>query len=105
MDTIKEYGKVGIITHLALSWSFFGGLYLFVNRSNQTDKLIRYLKLQDKIPKAAGAFAISGIIYKAVMPVRIAVSILAIPIVVKAFGIQSSSPPLEPAQPDKKEEL
>lgn len=95
MEELKQYGKVGIITHLALSWTFFAGLCLFVNQSKHPEKLINYLKLQDKVPKNARTFVVSAIIYKAVMPLRIGVSILAVPLVIKTFGI-TVTPPEEP---------
>ena len=63
-------------------------MYVVVRKSKQTDKIIKYLKLEDKIPKQAGAFAISAIIYKAVMPARIAVSVITVPIIIKVFDIK-----------------
>ena len=91
MEQIKQYGKIGLITHLTLSWTFLGVTYLVVRKSKQTDRIIKYLKLENKIPKQAGAFAIAGIIYKAVMPVRIGVSIITIPILVKTFNLDVGS--------------
>ena len=88
MDKLKEYGKIGIFTHLALSWTFFAGTYVVIKNSNKTDKIINYLKLQDKIPKSASSFMVSAVIYKAVMPVRIALSLLAIPLVISTFNIE-----------------
>lgn len=86
MEELKQYGKIGIITHLTLSWSFFVATYLVVNRSNYSTRIIKYMKLENKIPAKAGSFAISGIIYKSVMPLRIAVTLLALPLVVKVLG-------------------
>ena len=88
MDKFKEYGKIGIITHLAISWTLFGCTYLVIRNSNQTDKIVKFLKLQDKVPKTASSFVLSGIIYKATMPGRIALSLLAIPLVIKAFNLE-----------------
>lgn len=78
-DQLKKYGTVGIVTHLALSWSFLLGTYLFVNRTGKSAVLIKYLKLESKIPPKAGSLVISGIIYKAVMPFRIALTLLVLP--------------------------
>jgi hypothetical protein len=86
MEQLQQYGKVGIITHLSLSWSFFLGTYLVVNKTNYSDQIIKYLKLENRIPAKAGSFVISGIIYKAVMPVRIGITLLALPLVVKFLG-------------------
>jgi hypothetical protein len=87
MEKLQEYGKVGIITHLALSWTFFAGTYLAVNRTKNPEKILKFLKLENKVPAKAGSFVISGIIYKAVMPARIALSLLCIPIVIKVLDI------------------
>ena len=45
MEKLKEYGKVGIITHLTLSWSMFAGTYVFVHKTKNAEKLIKYFKL------------------------------------------------------------
>ena len=81
-DNIQQYGKIGIFTHLALSWSFLFGTYFVVNKTGKPEKIIKYLKLQNKIPAKAGAFAISGIIYKAVMPLRIGLTLLVLPLMI-----------------------
>lgn len=33
MEKLQEYGKVGIITHLAISWTFFAATFLTINRT------------------------------------------------------------------------
>jgi hypothetical protein len=48
--------------------------------------LIKKLKLENKVPAKAGSFVIAGIVYKAVMPARIAASLMLIPLVVKFLG-------------------
>ena len=88
-ETLKQYGKIGIITHLSISWSFLLGTYLFIQRTGKSDWLIKKLKLESKVPAKAGSFVIAGIVYKAVMPVRIAASLMIIPLVVKALGQDS----------------
>jgi len=42
--------------------------------------------LENKIPQKAGSLAISGIVYKAVMPFRIGLTLLVLPIVIKYTG-------------------
>lgn len=86
MEQVLEYGKIGLITHLTLSWSFLGCLWIIVSRSKNPQKIIRYFKLENKVPEKAGSFLIAGIIYKFVMPIRIGVSIIAIPLVIKIMG-------------------
>lgn len=90
MDKVTEYGKVGIITHLSLSWSFFLATYLVVNRTDYSTKIIKYLKIENKIPAKAGSFVISGIIYKAFMPMRIGLTLLTLPLVIKYLSIEKS---------------
>lgn len=87
MDIMKKYGKVGIITHCAISWTFFAITYLTISRTGQASKIIQYFKLENRIPKNAGTFAISALIYKVAMPGRIALSLLTIPIVCKKLDI------------------
>jgi hypothetical protein len=77
-----------------MSWSFFAGTYLVVNRTNYSAQIIKYLKLENRIPAKAGSFAISAIIYKAVMPLRIGATLLALPLVLKYLG--SAEPTPEP---------
>lgn len=89
MDKFKEYGKIGIITHLTISWTLFACTYLVVRNSNQTDRIIKFFKLQERIPKSASSFVLSGVIYKATMPGRIALSLLAIPIVIRTFNLET----------------
>lgn len=88
-ETLKQYGKVGIVTHLTLSWSFLLGTYLFIQKTGKSDVLIKKLKLENKVPAKAGSFVIAGIVYKAVMPARIAASLMLIPLVVKFLGNES----------------
>lgn len=45
MEKIQKYGKIGIITHLAISWSILGGLYVGVGQTGQGPKLVKLLKL------------------------------------------------------------
>jgi hypothetical protein len=45
MDIIKKYGKVGIITHCAISWTFFALVYVAISKTGQASKIIKFLKL------------------------------------------------------------
>ena len=62
-EELKEYGKIGIITHLALSWSFLFATYLVIQRTGKPGALIKRLNLESKIPEKAGSFVTAGIIY------------------------------------------
>jgi hypothetical protein len=88
MEQLQQYGKVGIITHLSMSWTFFLGTYLVVNRTSYSSRIIKYLKLENRIPAKAGSFAISAIIYKAVMPLRIGLTLVTLPFIVKYLGTE-----------------
>lgn len=43
--------------------------------------------MQNKIPKQAGSLVVAGVIYKAIMPARIALSLMVIPLVINKFGL------------------
>ncbi len=86
MEKLQEYGKVGIITHLSMSWTFFLGTYLVVNKTDYSSRIIKYIKLESRIPAKAGSFAISAIIYKAVMPFRIGLTLVTLPFIVQLLG-------------------
>ena len=45
MEILSKYGKVGIVTHLTLSWSFLLATYLFIQRTGKSEVLIKKLKL------------------------------------------------------------
>jgi hypothetical protein len=45
MSKITKYGKIGIITHLTISWVVLGLAYLVISRTNQTEKIIKFFKL------------------------------------------------------------
>jgi len=57
--------------------------------------LIKKLKLENKVPAKAGSFVIAGIVYKAVMPARIAASLMLIPLVIKFLGNDNEQKPAE----------
>ena len=88
MDKLKEYGKIGIVTHLSLSWSLFAGAYLLIHNSTQTDKIINFFRLQIKVSKGVSSFVIAAVIYKVTMPVRIALTLATVPLVIKTFGLE-----------------
>lgn len=76
------------MTYLAVSWPLLGMLYLGINRSGKTDKVIKYFNLQNKISPKAGSFAVSFVIYKMLIPVRIAITLAIIPTVFKQLHMR-----------------
>jgi len=36
MTKITKYGKIGIVTHLTISWFILGLAYIVISRTNQT---------------------------------------------------------------------
>lgn len=84
-ELLQKYGKIGLITHLSISWSIFGLTYLIIGKTKHSETIINKLNLQSKIPKSAGNFVISGVIYKAIMPARIGLSLMVIPFVANYF--------------------
>ena len=101
MDKLAQYGKIGLFTHLALSWTFLFGTYLVIQRTGKPGALIKRLKLESKIPEKAGSFVTAGIIYKAVMPFRLALSLMVIPVVCNAIG---EDPKVEATEAEAKPE-
>jgi hypothetical protein len=65
---------------------------LIVKRAANLEKIIKFLKLSTKITPKMGNFAISFIIYKAIMPMRLALSALVIPIVIKYLPDENANP-------------
>ena len=87
MEKLKKYGKVGIITHLAFSASIFTGIYTTLKNTNKTNQIIRFFKLQNRIPKSAGTFMVSAILYKVMMPARLGLTLVTVPIIVDKFNL------------------
>ena len=97
MEQLKQYGKVGIATHLTVSFSILGCLMLGMRRVKQTDKIIKYFKLENKVPKNAGSYVVALVVYKAIMPIRFAISLMILPFVIRAVGAPDPEPqPTEP---------
>ena len=69
-----------------MSWSFLFATYLVIQRTGKPGALIKKLNLENKIPEKAGSFVTAGIIYKALMPIRLAISLMVIPVVIKLTG-------------------
>ena len=85
MEEIKKYGAVGIATHLSLSLGFYATFFLILHRTNNATKLLKFFKLENKVPANAGNAVIAYVIYKGTMPIRLGVSAAVIPLVIK-FG-------------------
>lgn len=86
-----------------MSWSILAFTYFLVSKTNQGGKIVKFLKLESRIPKSAGSFVIAGIIYKVIMPARIALSLITIPLVIKAFDIHTD--PVEAVENRKEEDV
>ena len=88
MEKIKKYGKIGIATHLTLSGLVFTGTYFIIKNSNKTNQIIRFFSLQNRIPKGSGALMISVVLYKLLMPVRFAITLVTVPIIANKFNLE-----------------
>jgi len=84
---LNEYGKLALYTHITLSLGFFGSTYLLISRGFDLNYHLKKVNidLASKLPGKSNHVAVSFIIYKAIMPLRIGVTIAAIPFVVKLF--------------------
>lgn len=76
---------------MAVSWPLLGLIYLGVSRSGKANSIIKYFNLQNKVSPKAGSFAVSFVLYKMLIPVRLAITIAIIPIVFKKFDIKMST--------------
>ncbi len=95
METIYEYGKVGLAIHFGFSLAFYGAACLLIHRTKHLTRILTFLKIQDKIPRKAGTAATGYIVYKAAMPLRLAVSAMAIPLIVSFWGVSPSKSPAD----------
>ena len=87
MEKLKKYGKTGIITHLTLSASIFTGIYFTLKHTNKTNQIVRFFRLQNRIPKSAGTFMVSAFLYKILMPARLGLTLVTVPILMNKFDL------------------
>jgi len=83
---LKEYGKIGIVTHISLSLSFYGIFYFLISRKfidpKKYLKKIGYKDSSNKV-ETAGDMLLAYILYKATMLLRLPLTIALVPIVAK----------------------
>ena len=87
---IQKYGKLAIGIHLALSVMSYTGCYIFANTANlNSDTFKKYfLKNQEQKEGSTGVktlstYAAAYIIYKALMPIRIPLTISVVGLITK----------------------
>lgn len=87
MDKIKKYGPIGIGTYLTISWTCLGIIYLVISRTGQAGYIIRKLRLEKRVSEKAGALAVTLVIYKAIIPLKIALTMMILPTIIDKLGI------------------
>jgi len=87
---IAQYGKLGLYTHIGLSIGFFGLTYYLISRGIDVNHYLKKLNvdLSNKISPTTSHIALTYIIYKATMPMRIPVTIAVVPIVAKIMKVK-----------------
>jgi hypothetical protein len=66
----------------------FSVLYIITSKTGKVDRIINFLKLQNKIPSNAGSLIVAAVIYKAIIPFRIMLTLMVTPLVVQQFNIK-----------------
>lgn len=86
-EMIKQYGKLALFTHIGYSLAFFGGIYFIISKKYvDPHKLMKKIGIDTSNSKAmqvTGDAAISYIIYKALMVVRISLTVVTVPVLAK----------------------
>jgi hypothetical protein len=86
-EIIKQYGKLALYTHISYSLLFFGGIYFIISKKyvdpHQLMKKVGIDTSNSKAMQVTGDAAISYIIYKALMPARISLTAVTVPILAK----------------------
>jgi hypothetical protein len=86
-EIIKQYGKMALYTHIGYSLAFFGAIYFIISKKYiDPHKLMKKVGIDTSSSKAmqvTGDAAISYIIYKALMPARLFLTALTVPILAK----------------------
>jgi hypothetical protein len=86
-EIIKQYGKLALYTHISFSLLFFGGIYFIVSYKyvdpHQLMKKVGIDTSNSKAMQVTGDAAITYIIYKALMPARISLTAVTVPILAR----------------------
>jgi len=84
---IQQYGKLALYTHISLSLMFYGGFYFLIhNKFIDPMKYLEKLGIKpssSSIVNATCDAAMAYVLYKATMPIRISITVVTIPLVVK----------------------
>ena len=86
-EIIKQYGKFALYTHIGLSIFFYTAAYMalsykYVN-ANKLFELCRIPIPEDKLKKAGTDAFLAYVIYKSTLPVRISITAVPVPLLVK----------------------
>jgi hypothetical protein len=87
---IQKYGKLALVTHIALSLGFYGLSYYLVSRGVDVKKYLIKIGINtssSKFTSTAGTAALSYVVYKTTMPLRAPVTIGVVTLLVKIFKL------------------
>lgn len=84
----KEYGLVLILFHVGISLISLGSMYFFISHGVDVQQWISWLGMSNadennKIVAGASQFIIAYAIHKSLAPVRISITLVSVPLIVK----------------------
>lgn len=87
METLKKYGGLAVATHFTMSLGFYAAAFLIVKRGVNLKPLMKFLKIPDtKFSEGASTATGAYVIYKAIMPLRLAATAATVPILASYLG-------------------
>jgi len=84
----KEYGSVLIVFHVGISLISLGSVYFFISNGVDVQQWIEWMGLSNasentKIVAGASQFIIAYAIHKSFAPVRISITLISVPLIVR----------------------
>lgn len=85
---VKEYGSVLIVFHVGISLISLGTVYLFISHGVDVQQWIEWMGVSNadestKIVAGASQFIIAYAIHKSFAPVRISITLVSVPLIVR----------------------
>ncbi|XP_059482201.1 protein FAM210A-like isoform X2 [Neocloeon triangulifer] len=87
---VKEYGATLIVFHVSISLLSLGGCYTAVSSGLDLAAAVQRLGLEISTPSlaSAGTFVVAYAVHKVFAPVRISITLAAVPLLVKYFRVK-----------------
>ncbi|XP_064393262.1 protein FAM210B, mitochondrial-like [Halichondria panicea] len=81
---VKEYGPVGFAFYMGVSFTSLGTCYVLVSNGLDVERVLTYLNVTTSgTSKGASTFAIAYVLHKVLLPLRAAVTVGGLPLVVR----------------------